>query len=59
MIHIASRATRAINLPNRKQTRDEIISLFKAQMTKLKERLNVLVFDLPSLYELNTLNLSF
>ena len=41
MIHIASRATRGVQIPNRKQTRVEIIMLFKAQMNKLKERLNV------------------
>lgn len=41
MIRVASQATHGVAIPNRKQTRDEIISLFKAQMTKLKERLNV------------------
>jgi hypothetical protein len=42
MIHIASRASRVVKIPtNGKQTRDEIIALFKTQMTKLKDRLNV------------------
>jgi hypothetical protein len=59
MIHIASRATRAINIPNRKQTRAEIILLFKAQMSKLKDRLNVRVLGLlgSMLYELNLIYL--
>lgn len=41
MMHLASRATRGITLLNKKQTRDKIISLFKAQMNDLKRRLNV------------------
>ena len=41
MIDIASRATRGVKLPSRKQTRKEIIRQFKTQMTALKERLNV------------------
>ncbi|PPQ87326.1 hypothetical protein CVT26_004408, partial [Gymnopilus dilepis] len=41
MIDIASRATRDVKLPSRKQTRKEIIRQFKTQMTALKERLNV------------------
>jgi hypothetical protein len=41
MVHVASRATRGVQIPNRKQTRDEILSIFKTQMNKLKERLNV------------------
>ena len=44
MIHVASHATRGVKIPNRKQTRDEIIALFKMQMTKLKDRLNVRTF---------------
>jgi hypothetical protein len=43
MIHIASRATRDVKIPNRKQTREEIISLFKTQMNNLKDRLNVCI----------------
>jgi hypothetical protein len=58
MIHIASQATRTINILKRNQTRDEIVARFKAQMTRLKELLNVLVF-FSLLYELSTLNLSF
>ena len=45
MIHMASQATRGVKIPNRKQTRDEIIALFKTQMTKLKDRLNVCTFS--------------
>lgn len=41
MINTAARATRGINLPSRKQTRNEIIRMFKEQMKALKERLNV------------------
>ena len=41
MIGIASRATTGVSVPNRKATRHEIMELFKLQMTKLKERLNV------------------
>jgi hypothetical protein len=58
MIHLASRATRTINILKRNQTCDEIVAQFKAQMTMLKELLNVLVF-FSLLYELSTLNLSF
>ncbi|KAI0282709.1 hypothetical protein BC826DRAFT_921438, partial [Russula brevipes] len=50
MIHMASRATRTVNIPKRNQTCDEIIAQFKAQMMKLKELLNVLVFSLCSMY---------
>jgi hypothetical protein len=41
MMHLASRSTRGISLLNKKQTRDSIVSLFKAQMKALKQRLNV------------------
>ncbi|KAI0293023.1 hypothetical protein B0F90DRAFT_1582275, partial [Multifurca ochricompacta] len=41
MIHLASRATRSIKIPNRKQMHDKIITLFKMQMTKLKDCLNI------------------
>jgi len=41
MISVASRATKGAKIPNRKQTRDEIISIFKKQMTALRDRLNV------------------
>src|SRR5437879_2187941 len=49
MVNIAARATRGVNLPSRKQTRNEIIRMFKEQMKALKERLNVssLSFLLP------------
>ena len=49
MILIASRATRGVKILNRKQTRDELITLFKAQMHKLMERLNVRIY----LYSVN------
>ncbi|KAF8257626.1 hypothetical protein EI94DRAFT_1447770, partial [Lactarius quietus] len=41
MINVVARATRGIHIPNRLQTRGEIILLFKAQMNKLKVQLNV------------------
>jgi hypothetical protein len=41
MISIAARATRGAKIPDRKQTRKEIIRIFKEQMQALKERLNV------------------
>lgn len=41
MIDIAARATEGVKIPNRKQTRREIIDMFKCNMTKLRERLNV------------------
>jgi hypothetical protein len=43
MIQIAGRSTpsREVKIPNRQQTRANIISLFKEQMLKLKERLNM------------------
>lgn len=41
MINVAARATHGVKLPNRKATRAEIIDMFKAQLTHLKERLNV------------------
>jgi hypothetical protein len=44
-MNIASQATRGIKIPNKKQARDEIISLFKAQMNRLKQRLNVCIYS--------------
>jgi hypothetical protein len=41
MIAIAARATRGVEIPDRKMTRKEIIRIFKEQMKALKERLNV------------------
>lgn len=41
MIDIAARATEGVKIPNRKQTRREIIDMFKRNMTKLRKRLNV------------------
>jgi hypothetical protein len=41
MIDVASRATNGVNIPNRKATREEILDMFKNQMSRLKERLNV------------------
>ncbi|PPQ85442.1 hypothetical protein CVT24_002947 [Panaeolus cyanescens] len=40
MIELAARATRGIQLPSRKQTRAEILRMFKEQMKGLSERLN-------------------
>jgi hypothetical protein len=41
MIEVASRATNGVNIPNRKCTREEILDMFKNQMSRLKEQLNV------------------
>lgn len=41
MIHVASQATHGVKIPNWKQTHEEIISLFKAQMNNLEDWLNV------------------
>ncbi|KZP20667.1 hypothetical protein FIBSPDRAFT_742018, partial [Athelia psychrophila] len=41
MIDVAARAVNGVIIPNRKATREEIIDLFKRQLTKLKERLTV------------------
>jgi len=41
MIEVAARATNEVNIPNRKATREEILDMFKNQMSRLKERLNV------------------
>jgi hypothetical protein len=41
MINVAARATNGVIIPDRKVTREEIIDMFKKQMTALKERLNV------------------
>jgi trans-aconitate methyltransferase len=41
MIAIASRAARGVAIPNRKQTRAQIIALFKKQMKALRKRLTV------------------
>ena len=40
MIEIAARATRGVNIPGRKRTREVIIKTFKEQMKALGERLN-------------------
>jgi hypothetical protein len=55
MINIASRATRGINISNRQQTRNQIITLFKAQMNKLKEQLKVSICTIVSPSALNIL----
>ncbi|KAG1836265.1 hypothetical protein DFJ58DRAFT_669806 [Suillus subalutaceus] len=41
MINIAARAINGVVLPNCNATRHDIMDLFKTQMTKLKDRLNV------------------
>jgi len=41
MLDIASRAANGVTIPNRKITREEIMNMFKSQLTRLKERLNV------------------
>ncbi|KAG1790326.1 uncharacterized protein HD556DRAFT_1242527, partial [Suillus plorans] len=44
MIDVASRATNGVIIPNRKATYCDIMDLFKNQMMKLKERLNVYLY---------------
>ena len=41
MIDIAACATNGVTIPNRKATREEIMNMFRNQLTRLKERLNV------------------
>ncbi|KAF9229375.1 hypothetical protein BS17DRAFT_688220, partial [Gyrodon lividus] len=41
MINIASQATKGVVIPNRKATQAEIIDIFKRQMMRLLEHLNV------------------
>jgi len=41
MIEIAARTTKGVKIPNRKQTRAQIVLMFKAQMHSLKAQLNV------------------
>jgi len=41
MIDVASRASDGVNIPGRKQARNEILSTFKTHLTKLHVRLNV------------------
>ena len=45
MINIAARATDGVKIPGRKQTRQEIIDMFKARLTELRNRLRVSVSD--------------
>jgi hypothetical protein len=44
MIGIAARATKSVTIPNRKSTREEILSMFRTQMTQLKNRFEVRFF---------------
>jgi hypothetical protein len=41
MIDVAARATKGINIPNRKATRKYIIELFKKNLDKLRLKLKV------------------
>ena len=41
MIGIAARASKGITIPNRKATQDEVINMFKTQMTHLKNHFKV------------------
>ncbi|KAI0686300.1 hypothetical protein C8T65DRAFT_525276, partial [Cerioporus squamosus] len=41
MIDIAARATEGVKIPNCKTTRREIINMFKCNLTKLRDRLQV------------------
>lgn len=45
MINIAARSTEGVHIPGRKATRTEIINLFKQQLSRLKEKLNVSLFS--------------
>ncbi|KAJ3011030.1 hypothetical protein NUW54_g2304 [Trametes sanguinea] len=42
MVQIAAQATEGVKIPNRKQTRQAIVDLFKKNMTALRKRLNPL-----------------
>ncbi|KAH9031814.1 hypothetical protein EDB84DRAFT_1270945, partial [Lactarius hengduanensis] len=44
MLDIASRANRSIRLPSPKQSRAQIIKMFKQQLRSLRDRLNVTFF---------------
>jgi hypothetical protein len=46
MVDVASRATNGVKVPDRRQTRQEILDLFKRQMAHLKEKLNVCIHSL-------------
>ena len=41
MIDVAARARDGVNIPGRKQARNEILKAFKDQLITLRERLNV------------------
>lgn len=45
MIATAARSTKGVKIPKRKQTRAQIIALFKKQMLALRARLNVSSFN--------------
>ena len=45
MVEIAARSTKGVKFMSHKQTRKEIIRMFKEQMKALKERLNVRPLD--------------
>ena len=51
MIHLAARATNGVKIPDRRQTREAIISTFKRQLTALRDRLNVC--EMPALSPLS------
>ncbi|KAF6749684.1 hypothetical protein DFP72DRAFT_818442, partial [Ephemerocybe angulata] len=52
MVNVASRATKGVKIPEKRQTRAHIIARFKKNMTDLHRRLNVrpfrFAFPLPS-----------
>ncbi|KAG6892438.1 hypothetical protein C0992_000495 [Termitomyces sp. T32_za158] len=52
MIDVASRAKNGVTIPNRHQTREEIMNSFKKQMNHLRTRLNVSI--IPSLSDYTT-----
>jgi hypothetical protein len=53
MIHVASRSTNGVKIPDRKVTRAEIIEMFKKQMKYLRTRLNASFFLVQMILPLN------
>jgi hypothetical protein len=51
MIHLAAQATNGVKIPDRRQTREAIISTFKQQLMVLHDRLNVC--EVPALSPLS------
>lgn len=45
MIEVAARATNGVKIPGRKATREEIMRMFKNQLTYLRTRLQVYIIS--------------